>query len=238
MSTLSGGPNVVMDGLVLWLDAANPKSYVSGSTTWNDISRSGINGTLVNGPTFNSSNAGSIEFDGVDDYVTTNSEAKNLIQNQTNITIGITFQLDTIAVLRGLIGTLAYGCGGNLGLVVNTGGALTFYNDYGPWPATGGTCYSVALGSYVTTGIWINAVATYDGTTTTLYGIKNGVLTKTTGTGKSGVTNTFSRNFEIMRGGGYYSDGRVANAFVYNRTLTEQEILQNYNSLKSRFGLT
>ena len=39
MSTLSGGPNVVMDGLVLWLDAANTKSYVSGSTTWNDISR-------------------------------------------------------------------------------------------------------------------------------------------------------------------------------------------------------
>jgi hypothetical protein len=90
----------------------------------------------------------------------------------------------------------------------------------------------------VTTGIWINAVATYDGTTTTLYGIKNGVLTKTTGTGKSGVTNTFSRNFEIMRGGVYYSDGRVANAFVYNRTLTEQEILQNYNTTKSRFGLT
>ena len=52
MSTLSGGPNVIVDGLVLWLDAANSKSYISGSTTWNDISRGSNNGTLVNGPTF------------------------------------------------------------------------------------------------------------------------------------------------------------------------------------------
>jgi hypothetical protein len=132
-------PKIVTDGLVLYLDAANTKSYVSGSTTWNDISRGGNNGTLVNGPTFNRGNGGSIEFDGVDDYVTTNSETKNLIQGQTNITVGITFQLDTIDVLRGLIGTLAYGCGSNLGLVVSTGGSLQFYNDYGP--AVGGTCY-------------------------------------------------------------------------------------------------
>jgi uncharacterized delta-60 repeat protein len=54
---------------VLYLDAANTKSYVSGSTTWNDISRGGNNGTLTNGPTFNSANGGSIVFDGVDDYI-------------------------------------------------------------------------------------------------------------------------------------------------------------------------
>ena len=62
-------PKIVTDGLVLYMDAANSKSYVSGSTTWNDISRSGNNGTLINGPTFNSSNGGSIVFDGTNDYV-------------------------------------------------------------------------------------------------------------------------------------------------------------------------
>ena len=55
MSTLNGGPNIVFDGLVLYLDAGNTKSYISGSTTWNDISRLGNNGTLINGPTFSSS---------------------------------------------------------------------------------------------------------------------------------------------------------------------------------------
>ena len=64
----SFSPKIVTDGLVLYLDAANPKSYVSGSTTWRDISRGGNNGTLVNGPTFDSGNGGNIVFDGVDDY--------------------------------------------------------------------------------------------------------------------------------------------------------------------------
>ena len=64
-------PKIVTDGLVLYLDAANLNSYVSGSTAWRDISRGGNNGTLINGPTFNSANGGSIVFDGVDDYLLT-----------------------------------------------------------------------------------------------------------------------------------------------------------------------
>ena len=64
MSTLSGGPNVVMDGLVLWLDAANPKSYVSGSTTWNDISRGNSPNTTLTQTQYNSANGGNIIFQG------------------------------------------------------------------------------------------------------------------------------------------------------------------------------
>jgi hypothetical protein len=65
-------PNIITDGLVLYLDAANTKSYVSGSTAWNDLVGTN-NGTLVNGPTFSSANGGSIVFDGVDDYAITPS---------------------------------------------------------------------------------------------------------------------------------------------------------------------
>ena len=64
-------PNIVTDGLVLYLDAANPNSYVSGSTTWVDIA-AGNNGTLVNGPTFSSANGGSLLFNG------TNQNQKNM----------------------------------------------------------------------------------------------------------------------------------------------------------------
>ena len=63
------GPNIVTDGLVLVLDAANPTSYISGSTTWRDLSGNNNSGSLVNGPTFNSVNGGSIVFDGSNDYV-------------------------------------------------------------------------------------------------------------------------------------------------------------------------
>jgi hypothetical protein len=63
----SYSPKIVTDGLVLYLDAGNPYSYVSGSTNWNDLSRSMLSGSLVNGPTYNTGSLGSIVFDGVDD---------------------------------------------------------------------------------------------------------------------------------------------------------------------------
>ena len=70
MSTLNGGPgNIVTNGLVLYLDAANYQSYISGSTTWYDLSGNNNSGSLVNGPTYSSTNAGSIVFDGTNDYV-------------------------------------------------------------------------------------------------------------------------------------------------------------------------
>ena len=71
MSTVEGGGNIITDGLVLLLDAANTKSYPTTGTVWSDLSRGNNNGTLINGPLFNSANGGSIVFDGVNDCVTT-----------------------------------------------------------------------------------------------------------------------------------------------------------------------
>ena len=50
--------NVVRDGLVLYLDAANPKSYPGSGTTWYDLSGNSKNGALTNGPTYNLLNNG------------------------------------------------------------------------------------------------------------------------------------------------------------------------------------
>ena len=67
--SFSYSPKIVTNGLILYLDAANANSFVSGSTIWNDLSRGGYNGVLTNGPTFNSGNGGSIVFDGINDYI-------------------------------------------------------------------------------------------------------------------------------------------------------------------------
>ncbi|MGA1050053.1 MAG: LamG domain-containing protein, partial [Minisyncoccia bacterium] len=64
-------PTIVQDGLVLHLDAGNPASYTGTGTTWTDLSGNNNNGTLVNGPTYNSANGGSLVVDGVDDYIIT-----------------------------------------------------------------------------------------------------------------------------------------------------------------------
>ena len=69
--------NIVKDGLVLDLDAAKRDSYPGVGTAWNDISGFRNNGTLVNGPTYNPTNAGSIVFDGASDKVECKVERGN-----------------------------------------------------------------------------------------------------------------------------------------------------------------
>ena len=228
----SRGPSIVTDGLVLALDTANHKSYPGSGTALKDMSGSGLNGTIVGSPPFSTDNGGILDFNGSSDYVTCGTtDAVDLIQNQTNFTLAIWFKMDALASLRGLIGTLNYNCTKNLGLVANNT-SLSFYNDTT-------TCYAVNLGSYVEVGKWIYAVGTYDGTTTRTYGFKDGVLTQASGTSKSGATLTFSSDFQVWgdQYGSNYTDCKGGVAHVYNRTLSQTEIEQNYNSIKSRFGL-
>ena len=65
----NGYENIVTNGLVLNMDAGWWSSYPTSATTWTDLSGNENNGSLINSPTYNSSNNGSIVFDGVDDYI-------------------------------------------------------------------------------------------------------------------------------------------------------------------------
>jgi hypothetical protein len=96
-------PKIVTDGLVLYLDAANTRSYPGTGTTWSDLSRGGNNGSLINGPTFNSANGGSIVFDGSNDYV----DCGNIddIKNASQVSISIWTYIDDIS-FRILLGQI------------------------------------------------------------------------------------------------------------------------------------
>ena len=63
-------PNIILNGLVLALDAANPRSYPGSGTTWTDISGGNRNGTLINGVGYSSNYKGILLFDGTNDYIT------------------------------------------------------------------------------------------------------------------------------------------------------------------------
>jgi hypothetical protein len=220
MSTLSGGPNIVVDGLVLYLDAANRYSYVSGSTTWRDLSRSNNNGTLINGPTFNTGSGGSIVFDGIDDYVISNL-TKTQIGN--NLTLNIWIKFNDLQTNKGI-----------LQIADNL-------NDGVPWillQRTTNTSIRWYLdGNYrITNNIdnlkYFNLTLTYDGTVWIVYvnSIPNGSYT--------GGLGSYSGNFTWL-GNGYngYSSCNISQTLIYNRALSSQEILQNYNATKTRFGL-
>ena len=232
------GPNTTTNGLVLSLDAANAKSYVSGSTTWKDLSGNNNSGSLVNGPTFNSANLGSIVFDGVDDYVNTNYTTP-IGTGGFTYSMWIRFttsQLSAIIVKR--IGDPTYEqfslfiAGDNGG---NTPGTKLAVNDV---KSLSLNRLLISDGSY-NDGMYHNLVATRTSTTTNLY--IDGVLLKTSTSAEidlSVASKLFiGRSGNDQTVGGIPFNGSMSNVSMYNRTLSASEVLQNYNAQKSRYGL-
>lgn len=222
MSTLNGGPgNIVTNGLVLYLDAANYLSYTSGSTTWRDLSSSNNSGSLVNGPTFSSGNGGSIVFDGVNDYVVVDSTVYDLNKG----TLSIWFKRAGATYI--IIGS--YGGSGNQR-------TPTFYqtgNNIG-WEF--GSLTGKNTGISFTDDTWFNMVMTFDSS----YNVNVYVNGTLAGTGTSSNPGGFFNQFTIGRYGNYgsfFGKGNFATTQVYNRALSAQEVLQNYNAQKTRFGL-
>jgi hypothetical protein len=238
--SLSHSPQIVLQNLVLCLDAANPKSYPGSGTTWTDLSGRGNNGTLVNGPTYSSGNLGSLSFDATNDYVTVPSTNGLYFAGTSQVTvscwgrttgIGISFQNlvmweDQINVnnnepirlcINGFSDSFPHF------ELVNTSGIVTFVSG-------------------ITTTLestYYNLVGTYNGSTASIY--INGTLSNQvsfTGNFRTPVSGTSAR-WIIGRGEISNTDrllkGNIAQVSIYNRALTASEIQQNYNALKSRY---
>lgn len=229
MSTLSGGPNIITDGLVLYLDAGNTYSYTSGSTVWNDLSRSQTNGTLVNGPTFSTGSLGSIVFDGVDDYAALGTFNGF---GSTNRTISVWFK--TTITPPGVVRVITFPAddGGSdipaYTLAIAPNGTIGI--------GVGGTPYDGYINNIpYTLGSWVNITATITSNTLTYY--KNSIIgTSVTNTGTVS-TNTLGYLGRYNGNYGQYLPGNISNVQIYNRALSTSEVLQNYNATKGRFGL-
>ena len=216
---------IVTDGLVLNLDAGFVGSYPTTNTTWYDLSGNTNNGTLTNGPTFNSANSGSIVFDGVDDLI--NASAINV---GTNFTVNVWAKVTTTT--RMILLSNAYLYTTNKGFLFNVGN-----NGTDLFLALGqDQQYRVSSNGYVSANTWFCASTTFDGTTIKLY--YNGVETTYQATVGSISTLVYDAN-PIYLGRGTYDtfQGNIATAQMYNRALSSTEVLQNYNAQKGRFGL-
>jgi hypothetical protein len=228
--SVKGGPNTVTSGLVLELDAGNIKSYQSGSTTWFDKSGFANNGTLVNGPTFNTGSGGSIVFDGVDDYV-----------GLPNLNINFPFHVSFFAAQtseagNGPIVTFTDPINQNVPFMLQISKGLNAIRlAYYP---TNGSFTSVNYNTINSNQIYFCS-ANCTSTSWDLY--VNGIyINSLTGNFLKTWTDT-NTSYNICRAnradGIFYSTGNVNNTQIYNRALSAQEILQNYNALKTRFGL-
>jgi hypothetical protein len=213
---------IVTNGLVLNLDAAKTDSYPGTGTTWRDLSGNGNNGTLTNGPTFNSANGGSIVFDGSNDYVIVNDSTS--LNQLSGLTISAWVNKKTGAIrIAGKWADLKYNY-----IVREISGVLQFYI----WTT------SIAGGNIGITPIqgWNLYTCTWDGTTMRAY--LNTTQSSTTYT-KTGNISLVGANLII--GAQYditeFTDQSMALMQIYNRALSATEILQNYNATKSRFGI-
>ena len=225
---LAHSPRIVTDGLVLCLDAGNTKSYPGSGTTWSDLSGQGNNGELVNSPTYNSSNLGYFQFV-TDDYAR--------IPNNTDLDT----QTPSVEVWVKTNATTQNGFWFEKG-TVNSQYSLFQEGSFIRWRqnfAGGITNLSTATATYMNTTNWYQVVGTYTSGSRKLY--INGVQVNSDT--QSGTISTNSGGMSIGAFGGYsgsrsyYYNGNLAVCRVYNKVLTASEIQQNYNALRSRFGI-
>jgi|688.fasta_scaffold744912_1 hypothetical protein len=226
---------MITDGLVLYLDAANTKSFVSGSTVWNDLSKSSEKGIIYNAPTFSSSNNGILLFDGTNEYVDFGTTPTNTIRGGSQFTIS--YWVKKIASDRDIIvGSWKHSVRQGFFLEWYTDGNIYFGNS------AGGANNNVAPLTW--TNGWYQIVGVFDGSQATnatkgkIY--VNGQLLNQSNSGLNTtvVTSTltkfyvgFVENYDI------YSNAYFSTVLLYNRALSATEILQNYNAIKKRFGL-
>ena len=223
-------PKIITNGLVLALDAADRNSYPGSGTTWSDLSGTGNNGTLTNGPTFNSGNGGSIVFDGTNDYVTipdnnvfdfgTGDFAIEVWAYFTTLA-GNAFTGPTMVVLRN------YYTGNNgFAFYITKAGKMSIYT----------TSFFSEANASVVINKWQQLIFTRISGVGYLY--NNADLRDSRAfTLNVLVNNRVDIGFDTQ----FNSDpltGRVSSVKIYSgKGLTANEVLQNYNAQKSRYGL-
>jgi hypothetical protein len=231
MAIYKNAPPIITNGLTLYLDAANNKSYVTGSTRWNDLGGLKNSGSLASGVGVSTDGGGSITFPGgVGSTIVSNFPIQ--ISGTGSKTVSCFFK--TLSTTRGgLVATRGGASSGWAMYVNNPAGNLTYYH-------TGGGGGTLAVAAGIATGNWYNATVTYNLPTTTgilyLNGIQIGSPFTTFGAIGTSTSSGSIGNEELT--GGFILNGRIATTLIYNRALSAAEVRQNYNALKTRFGLT
>ena len=215
----------VTDGLVLYLDAANTKSYSGSGTTWTDLTGKGNDGTLINGVSHvPNTNFGYFDFDGTNDRVAFSTYVQPAYTSSTSFSWFIwvypfnTNNDDVIMGNRSITGS-------------NVWTKLTpkrFEWKYPDHMNEDGT------GTNVTTNQWQNICITKNGSSFTYY--KNGSSAET-------MTSTHSKNYTnpfYLGGDPTYGENprcRISIVAVYDAALTASEVQQNFDATKGRYGL-
>lgn len=226
-------PRIVTSGLVLALDAADKNSYRGTGTTWYDLSGYNRHATLINTPTFSLNNSGVFNFNDTSfQYATVpniGSLTRFSIESWARTNKSLTGKVTTIVTNQyDLVSNLNYSLGTN-----NSPSSynMTFGFFNGAWRNVTG--FSMALNT------WYHLIGTYDGSTVNLY--VNGKFNTSlnyVGTAASGGEIRIARRWDdVANVSSNFFSGDISQVKIYNRALNSTEVLQNYNAIKTRFGI-
>ena len=218
---------IVRDGLVLDIDAGKIQSYPRTGALWNDISGNQNNGTLINGPMFDSENGGGIVFDGTNDYTSLN------FINPFQETIIVWVKSNTvtwnengwISSSRRQNGHIIHPNQATTGVgfyILNSSAGFTLVGTITPTSITSPNMYCITTNGSNSHKIYLNGSLQVTNTTS---------ITRTT----TPTTQTYeiAKDDTVAR----YGDGTYYLVLRYNRELSATEVLQNYNATRGRFGL-
>ena len=214
--------NIVRDGLILQFDAGNTRSYSGTGNTGYSISGVGVTASLINGTSFSNANGGSFVLDGSNDHIILNDFYLTQSGSSNEYTIVASGKLNTISSgVRQLISSDSGGYDWSFG--------------------SSGTGYFIFTGAGSTSAStqdlnWHIFAAQWSSAGSKLY-VDNSLLINTTVAYDANINQTFIGKNPTV-GFGEYWNGNVGTVLIYNRILTAQELTQNYNALKNRYGLT
>ena len=224
---------IVSDSLLLYVDAANTRSYPGSGSTWYDLSPNARNVTLYNTPTFSSNNLGAFDFDAPSSEYGSFTSPGNLsvftceawIKINTSPS-GSEVQSIITQSFPGPNTRINYSLGFN---GANGTGNVDGKINGGFWDGT----WRTTAGFTPTVGVWYHTAITYDGSTIIQY--QNGVQQSTlsyaaTPTG-SGSSSYIMRRWDTTN----FIDGVLPQLRLYSKPLSASEILQNYNATKKRY---
>ncbi len=237
MSTVQNIRSSVTNGLSLYWDAANPRSFISGSTLWNDLTLNTNNGILTNGPVYSGTSSGGIVFDGSDDLIS----VPFVLDTSTNYTIEVVAKCNTMITEQSPQNRQtiwAFMSGSSQGYQLLD---LEIWNDAITSINGNNNLYTGSLtGNFFPVGA--NNVNVYtlskSGTSQSWY--INSVLKGTVNQTYTGTSQYFKLGSRGpgATGTGQQWNGIIYTAKIYNRALSASEVLQNYNSTKVRFNLS
>jgi hypothetical protein len=215
--------------LQLYLDAGNPTSYPGSGSTWTDLVAAKAF-TLYNSPTYSSNNGGYLNFDPAS---TQWADATSLPSSLANWTVEAWhWYAGTNNNGSPCIVTEAF-AGGPINYTVGNCTDSSPNLQVGHWD--GSSFYPTPIGTILTAGEWYQVVGTFNGTANQLY--LNGAFVSSTAT--TSAAQSVGAGIRLMRrwDADQYWGGRLGIVRIYSAALTAEQITQNYNANRSRFGL-